>query len=51
MPPQVFYNLVGNSCKFTHSGHICISVTSPPHSNMVDVEVSPGYGRRCCMYL
>ncbi|KXZ54193.1 hypothetical protein GPECTOR_5g288 [Gonium pectorale] len=24
---QVFHNLIGNSCKFTHSGHIAISAT------------------------
>ncbi|GAX76781.1 hypothetical protein CEUSTIGMA_g4227.t1 [Chlamydomonas eustigma] len=35
---QIFHNLIGNSCKFTHSGHIYISATSKGEE--IEVSVS-----------
>lgn len=35
---QVFHNLIGNSCKFTHTGYISISASLK--DGMVEVAVS-----------
>jgi hypothetical protein len=35
---QIFYNLIGNSCKFTHQGYI--AVTACQQGDMVEVRVS-----------
>ena len=39
---QIFYNLIGNSCKFTHKGTISISAAALFDSNQMEITVSGG---------